>query len=156
MNGLSGLITDDEPGWIAALPSYQASIVLELRAAGLPLEEVAHAWLEAAGAGDTAPFGATTGVQLFFDKFLDELHDLLCSDEKYRAERSELLRSFKTGQATAVASITAAIAPSLSAAPPFLAPAIAVTLCVIGRAGLNAWCLSQSERRTSVPLNTEQ
>lgn len=103
---------------------------------GLSLEEAGHAWLETAGAANTAHFGVASGARIFYYKLRDEIHDLLCSVERYDHERLALLQEFKNGQATAVAAVTTTVAPALSAAPPILAPAIAVTLCVIGRAGL--------------------
>jgi hypothetical protein len=144
---LTGLIVGDEACWISGLPTYQREIVEELRAAGVLFEDVGKAWLEAAGASNTAPFGVAEGARVFYEKLLDELHDLLCASDKYQEEKGAVLQGFKGGQATAIASVTAAIAPALSAAPPFLAPAVAVAICVIGKAGLNAWCAMQSERR---------
>lgn len=155
VDDLAPYLVGDENAWIEALPEYQRNTLLELREAGIGFEDLGRVWLEAAGASNTAPFGAAAGARIFYEKLLDELHDLLCSDDKYQAERENVLAGFKGGQATAVASITAAIAPLLSAAPPFIAPAVAVAICVVGKAGLGAWCKLQTERRAaaSQPLD---
>jgi hypothetical protein len=135
-DSLHGLLIGDEAVWLDALPGYQRAIFEELRTSGVAFDDLGRVWLEAAGATNTAPFGVAAGARIFFDKLLDELHDLLCAPDKYAAERDSVLAGFKGGQATAVAAVTAAVAPPLAAAPPFLAPAVAVALCVIGKAGL--------------------
>lgn len=87
------------------------------------------------------------GYRLLWDRFLDEMHDLLCSSDKYVEERKQLLKEYRVGQATLVAGITATIAPHLGSNPPYLAAVVAVTLTVVGRVGLNSWCTIQTERR---------
>lgn len=79
--------------------------------------------------------------------FLDELHDLLCSGERYQEEQASLLKEYRAGQSTFVASIAVVLAPHLGAGVQIVAAAVAVTLSVIGQVGLKAWCLTQTERR---------
>ncbi len=146
---IASLLVGEERDWLNALPPYQRDVLEQLRSAGVPFEELGRTWIEASGAANTAPFGVTAGARMFYDRFLDELHDLLCSEDKYAAERDGILQGFKGGQATAVAAVTAAIAEPLAAAPPFLAPAVAVTVCLVGKAGLGAWCDLQEERRSA-------
>jgi hypothetical protein len=82
--------------------------------------------------------------------FLDELHDLLCAGERYQEERASLVKEYKAGQSTFVASVAVVLAPHLGAGVQFVAAAVAVALSVIGQVGLRAWCASQSERRNQV------
>lgn len=148
MEALNDLLTGNEAAWLNALPNYQRHILEELQTSGVAFEDLGRAWLEAAGASNTAPFGVAAGARIFYDKLLDELHDLLCAPDKYTSERETVLAGFKGGQATAVAAVTATVAPLLAAAPPFLAPAVAIAVCVMGKAGLAAWCQMQTERRS--------
>ncbi|MFJ6950844.1 hypothetical protein [Micromonospora aurantiaca (nom. illeg.)] len=162
MSGLAEAITGDPAKWVGTLPAYQQEIIEIILASGTPLSEVPAAWL-AAGYGDnTFPFGTGNGAKIYLEKFQDEIHDFLCSSDRYAAERAEAIKNLGVGQAGFVATITAAIAPHLGAAPSFVAPATAVTLCVIAKMGLNSWCAVQTERRaakqrqpSSIPLGDD-
>lgn len=134
--------------WTAGLPVYQRELLDELISVDPGLDGVAATWLSGgAGSADLAPFGVAEGRSLYFEKFLDELHDLLCVADKYQEERSELKRQAGSGQAAIVASLTAVIVPVLGAAAPVVAPAIAVVMVLITRMGLSAWCETQTDRR---------
>lgn len=135
-----------ETDWLASLPEHQRKLVEELLLAQGTPEGAAQAWLDLSTFEQTAPFGARGGGRLYFEKFLDRLHDRLCSDAN-REERQELSRSAGFEPATVVAGLTASIAPLLSAAPSFVAPAVALMLTAIGKTGLQAWCDVQTERR---------
>jgi hypothetical protein len=86
--------------------------------------------------------------RLFFNKFQDELHDLLCSEQKYTEERHKLLEEYRAGQASFAAAVTAILSPCLGAGTQLVAAAVAVMLTVIGRVGLKTWCGLQAERRS--------
>ncbi|MFE2513935.1 hypothetical protein ACFXG9_00865 [Streptomyces mirabilis] len=154
MTALTQLIIDDDEIWLSDLPQYQSSAVTSLLSTGLGYEEAASAWMSGSTASNTAPFGTGLGLKLFFDSFLDELHDFLCIGRNYEQERNQLLSGFKPGQAGMAAYIAAAIAPQLDAAPSFLAPAVALLLCAIGKLSLGAWCRMQSERRNQNPTES--
>jgi hypothetical protein len=79
--------------------------------------------------------------------FLNELHDLLCSGEKYQEEQANLIKEYRAGQSTFVASIAVVLAPYLGAGVQIVAAAVAVSLSVIGQIGLKAWCVAQAQRR---------
>lgn len=149
MNPFVDLISGNPDQWLETLPEYQRSSLQDLLSSGKTAEEVAEVWLLSAAADQTAPFGARDGKRVYFTHFLNELHDLLCSDQSRETQRAAVLDSFKSGQTSAVAAITAAISPHLSSAPAFLAPAVAVVLCGISTVGLGAWCKAQSERRAA-------
>jgi hypothetical protein len=99
---------------------------------------------------NTVAFGTASGTNRYYEHFIDELHELLCGDG-YKGDREALLGEFRAGQATVVATLTSALAPALSAAPAFLAPAVALTLSALGKVGLQAWCKTQQETRDRNP-----
>lgn len=134
--------------WLSTLPSYQRSLLNTLLAT-MGHEEAARVWLEGGATSDNAPFGASTGMKVFFEKFLDELHDLLCTGENYEEEKRNALKELGAGKTTAAAYISQQISPHLGASANILAPAVAVILCLVSTIGLRAWCETQSQRRAS-------
>lgn len=127
--------------WLAALPSYQQDTMSGLLQCSNELD-AAVAWLESAGPDQTAPLGAIrVGASLFLDKLLTEVHAFLCtSSDSYQTERSQLLQRAQAGKASLIALITAAVAPQLGAAAVLLAPPVAITLAIVGRASRAATC----------------
>jgi len=82
------------------------------------------------------------------DRFFVEMHELLCkTSAKYRQDRQRLTREFKVGEASLSAAIAATVAPYLGGSSIVVAPAVAVTLTMIGRAGLSTWCAQRGEVR---------
>lgn len=142
---LSGGLED----WIGGLPLYQQGSVRRLAETAPDLSRAAEAWLTVRASGDTAPYGGRGRSSLFFETFLDELHDLLCGGDRYQQTRERVGEQLKTGHAAVVASISAAVAPSLGAAAPLIAPAVAIVLTIIGQVGLTTWCTTQERRRDS-------
>jgi hypothetical protein len=134
--------------WLDDLPAYQSALVRSLLQSGLSEEEAAAVWLDGA-TKDLATFGSGGTSSLFYRKFIEELHAFLCSEERYGADRGELLKQFKAGQASAIGLMSAALSPHLGAVGALLAPAIALVLILIGKMGLNAWCAMVSEREAS-------
>ncbi len=137
----------DEPtDWLAQLPSYQRDLIDMMLAGGNTEEAATVHWLTA-NTLNLAPFGGEArGRSLFVQKFNEEIHAFVCSDDRYGKERSEVLKQFSMGQTSSVTGISLALAGPLSAAGPFLAPAVALTLVTIGKLGLNAWCAAIRER----------
>jgi hypothetical protein len=83
--------------------------------------------------------------QMFFKEFRRELHRLLCSDGKTAmAQRESILKEAKIGQSSIAVTIASMIAPTLDTNGGVIAGAVAVSLAVIGRVGLSAWCATQS------------
>lgn len=156
MTEIKQLIVDDQDFWLGQLPNYQQSGIRSMLGSGLNMEDAAAAWLSGAVASTTAPFSAGLGPRVFFEKFLDQLHDFLCTGLKYEEERAAVMAGFKPKQAGLAATISAAIAPHLQAAPAFLTPAIALTVCAIAKMGLGAWCQMQTERRASAESEPSQ
>lgn len=132
--------------WLAALPAYQRSVVSEMLKTSEPAS-VAIAWLNASGQTDTAPFGTVRlGASLFYQKLLEQLRELLCgSSSEYESERGQLAIGAKAGQATVVTLISGTVAPVVGVSPVLLAPAVALTLFVIAKAGRETACEMLSE-----------
>jgi hypothetical protein len=99
---------------------------------------------------DEAPGGKQApGPRLTFgDRVFNELHDFLCtSSTTYERQRSEISEKFRIGEAGLVAALTTAVTPYIGASAIIVAPGIALSLTIIGHAGLNAWCAAQRDRR---------
>lgn len=127
--------------WLTALPTYQQTVVREMLLHGEP-EEIAIRWLSASGQTDTAPLGAARlGVTLFYEKLLEELRSLFCGTESaYESERGQLVAGAKAGQAAVVTLVSGTVAPAVGVSPVLLAPAVALTLYVVTRAGRETAC----------------
>ncbi|MET7742782.1 hypothetical protein [Streptomyces sp. NPDC005385] len=154
MTQIANLIVNEQEYWLSDLPDYQTSSIKSMLDSGMDYEAVASAWVNGGVASNTAPFSASLGPRIFFEKFLDQMHDLLCTGLNYQDERAAITAGFKPKQTGLAASISAVIAPHLGASLVFLAPVVAVTLCAIGKMGLGAWCQVQTERRASTPIQT--
>lgn len=156
------VLTGDLDAWVQSLPRYQQQLLDRMLADRDPIE-VALAWLTSAGPTDTAPFGGVrTGVNLFFEKLLEQIHLLMCErSPSYEQERGQLLASAKAGRATLITFVATAVAPHVGAAAALIAPAVAIVLAVVGRAGSEAWCETLSamiaERRalTEAPVTSD-
>jgi hypothetical protein len=143
-----GPLLEDRTDWIEELPGYQLSVITQLLESGLDEEAIAQRWLEGSPA-DIAGFGARQTRQLFFRKFLDEVHAFLCSTDQYDEEREAFATSIKSGQASAVAFLSMTLGSQLGTVGPYLGPPVALVLVLIGKMGLNAWCAMMTERGAS-------
>src|SRR6476646_3273682 len=126
MATLDDAIGGNETDWIGALPKYQQDIVNTLLSQGKTPEEIATAWLSAAGPANTFPFGTHRGTTLFFEKLLDEVEAFICRDDRYAEDKKKLLTGAEATHAYIVGVISAAIGHTVGAAAPYIAPAIAL------------------------------
>ena len=149
MTDLPTFIAGDLDSWISGLPRYQRGLIQQLSGNGLPVAEIPRVWLEAGSHADTAPFAGQRGAKVFYDKFLDELHDLLCSPNAYQQERAEIVGALKGGKPGTVAVTATILANTLPASTSYLQPIVAVALYTVGSMGLSAWCKMQTERRAA-------
>ncbi|MFR0353581.1 hypothetical protein [Streptomyces sediminimaris] len=154
MTDMNDLMVDDVDYWLDCLPRYQLSSVQIMLESGKSFEEVAAAWMSGSVAGTTAPFSSGLGPKIFFEHFMDQMHDLLCTGNRYEEERAGIMAGFKPKQTGLAATISAAIAPHLGAAPAIIAPATALILCAVSKMGLGAWCAMQTQRRSNSPDGT--
>ncbi|SRR6266536_4453403 len=133
-----GELTD----WVNVLPAYQQKLVGDMLSNRKPVD-VAVAWLSSTGPKDTASFGTIRkGIDLFYDNLLSEIHSLLCRPTGYPDERREVIRSAKVGRTAFVTAVCTAVGPHVGMSPVVLAPAVAITLAVVGQAGRGAVCSS--------------
>jgi hypothetical protein len=96
-----------------------------------------------AGPVKPKPYPSTLG-----ERFLCEIHELLCQkSEKYEDDRKRLRKDFRVGEAGLVAGVTATISPYLGGSAIMVAPAVAITFTIIGRAGLATWCAQMTAGR---------
>lgn len=142
---LSG--TFDE--WLKTVPDYQQRILIEMSESGKHIDDLPALWLSSSVTPDSSAYGSGGfGKSIYYDHFLNHIHDLLCSPKKeFADQRNSLLKDAGLGKAALVAGITHTISPMLVAAPALLAPAVAVLLFVIGQLGIRTWCSVQTERR---------
>lgn len=146
MTGSFAEIVEGRDGWLTTLSPYQRTLFDQLEQAQGSLEGAVQAWLDLSAASNLAIVGAGDSRRLYFDAFKDALYEKLCA-EAGREEREELVKSAGLGHAAVVGALTASISPALSAAPAFVAPAVAVMLHLIASTGLTAWCRVQADRR---------
>jgi hypothetical protein len=138
---LSGELSD----WLQALPPYQRGTVTQMLVGSDPIA-VSLAWLSSTGPTNTEPFGAIRNApNLFYDSMLNQLQSLLCGRQEWVKERGELINSAKAGRAAVVTAISGYIAPHLGASPILLAPAVALTLAMLTKAGSDSLCATLSQ-----------
>ncbi len=147
MDAMDKLLVGSADDWIGALPEYQQRIVRTLLGQGKTPEEAAKAWLSASGSAQTAGLGGG-GVSPFFDKLLEEFDAFICRDDRYVEDKKKLTAQLHLGHLYAVGIISAAIAPAVGAAAPFIAPAIALMLITVTHMGKNAWCAMRTEQKS--------
>jgi hypothetical protein len=138
---LSGELAD----WLLALPPYQRGTVTQMLVGSDPIA-VSLAWLNSTGPTNTEPFGAIRNApNLFYDSLLNQLQSLLCGKKEYEKERNELIGNAKAGTAAVVTAISGYVAPHLGASPILLAPAVALTLAMLTKAGSDTICATLSQ-----------
>lgn len=156
MSEVDELIAGAEDEWLAALPPYQRDIVEQLLDNYETPEEAAVAWLAASGPADTYTLGSVAGRTGFYNRVKDETRKFLCNADDYAAERDRLLAELQPSKAVIVAVVSAAISPALGLAAGLVAPAIVLTLIIIVKVGLNAWCDEQESQGTGEAPTPDQ
>ncbi|MGY4925305.1 hypothetical protein [Streptomyces sp. 900105755] len=149
MTEIDELIVNDQSFWLGDMPIFQQSSIRSMLGSGMAHDAAAAAWLSGAVADNTAPFTGGPRGKVFYDAFLDQMHNFLCTEVGYEEERAAVMAGFKPKQAGLAAAIATAIAPHLGAASALIAPAVALSLCAIGKMGLGAWCQVQTARRAA-------
>jgi hypothetical protein len=138
--------------FISTLKKYQADQIAAAVGNGTEheLEAAARAWVSAAGATDTIPFGGAPPTQPFFDALMTELTAFLCgTTDVYDAERKQLEKIIKPSESNASRNktiavyIAGAIAAKLGVVAALLIPPIGLLLLLIGKMGIRAWCTSR-------------
>lgn len=144
---LDQLFQVDSVGWLATLPKYQQTRVRQLLDSTHSYEETAKQWLDAMPE-NTFPFGVEKSRNIFLEKVQDEIEKFLCGDEKYAAERKELLSSSEVLQTTLVSAVSAAIASVIGTAATYVMPIVVLVFMTMGKVTLNAWCQMRKDSKT--------
>jgi hypothetical protein len=158
---LADVFSGDLKDWVGALPSYQSEVIAQMLVAQDPID-VALAWLGSTGPSNTESFGAIRNAPgVFYSSLLEQIKSLLCSEKENIGERKELFKSAKAGRAALVTAASGFIAPHLGISAIVLAPAVALTLAVVSRAGQESICVTLSQliadrRSTDSPTQSDQ
>jgi hypothetical protein len=137
---LESLFQFESTDWLSTLPTYQRNRVSQLLdSTQNSYEEAAKQWLSTIPS-DTFPFGTEQRQNVFLDKVWDEVEKFLCGDEKYDADRRELLSSSGALETALVSSVSAAIAQVIGVAATYIMPVVVLIFMTIGKIALNAWC----------------
>lgn len=134
--------------WLAVLPAYQRRVVEQLLAGGRTPEQAIDLWLSASGAKDTVKFGGGPSASLVRDKFMEQLHQLLCGGEAFADERSEIAKLVGSREAM-VAYLTTGLAAHLGTSEAWIAPIVVLAVIATGKMGLRAWCAAFTESARS-------
>ncbi len=138
---LESVLQGDVHEWLEGLPPYQRSLVEEMVQRSDDLPDVAISWLAASGPRDTAPFGGVRGgATLFYDNLLTEIQQLFCGEDRYKSEREELKSAAAWTKMGIVSFVAFAIGPHIGVSAVVIAPAVAIVLAVLSRAGRNTVC----------------
>jgi hypothetical protein len=143
MEDLQNLIDTTDPEiWFEALPTYQRTSIVQMRAKGSSYDDIASAWV-AAGSSNTAPFSSGSRPEPdpgFLENLRREFRAYLCGDKKYDKDRKQIAVQGKDARMFVVSALSLAIAPHVGSASAVIAPIIVLLLANMGRVSLNAWC----------------
>jgi len=146
MKNIQDIFLVESETWIDTLPDYQKNIINTLLDKSGNYEDVADAWLTAAPS-HTVPFGTEKPKKIFLNKVMDEIELFITDDDKYKNERLSLLKESSVVQSYIVGLISTSLSPVLGVSSPFLAPVIAIILCIITKIGISAWLKTREELR---------
>lgn len=133
-------IPDGDIGdWLSELKPYQRSTLQVFLATATP-QEAAERWLSSTGSPNIAPFGAPHDSKPFWNRFKEEFRKFVCDDEAYVEERKSLTAQGSVGKAVMISIVSATIGATIGYSATLLAPAVALSLCAIGKIGVNAYC----------------
>lgn len=125
--------------WLSVLKPYQRSTLEVFLAAASP-EEAAERWLSTTGSPNIVPFGGPHDTKPFWNRFREEFRKFVCDDNSYVEERKALTAQGPVGKAVMISVVSATIGATIGYSATLLAPAVALSLCAIGKIGVNAYC----------------
>ncbi|MFT4192798.1 MAG: hypothetical protein QM617_14895 [Comamonas sp.] len=125
--------------WLSELKPYQRSTLNVFLASASP-EEAAERWLSSTGSPNIAAFGGPHDSKPFWNRFKDEFRKFVCDDSAYIEERESLTAQGPVSKAVMISVVSAAIGATIGYSATLLAPAVALSLCAIGKMGVNAYC----------------
>lgn len=127
--------------WISILKPYQREIIINL-VDRYGAEEAINQWMMANGPVDTVKFGGMPDNEKskFSDRFKDEINKFICGHPSYSKYREEYLKLNEGTKTALVTSISSFLGAKLGVSVSILAPAIVLTLYLVGKMGINAYC----------------
>ena len=135
--------------WLGELKPYQANTLRELLRTNDP-EQAAKAWLSSNGPQNTIQFGGVGDRNAFWDQFIEEFNAFVCDDRSYSKEKKTLVGETASAKMMLISTISGVLGAKLGFSAALLAPAITLTLAIVGKMGRNAYC----KTRKSIPINT--
>lgn len=133
-------VADGDIGdWLAELKPYQRSTLQVFLATSTP-EEAAERWLSSTGSPNIVPFGGPHDSKPFWNRFKEEFRKFVCDDDAYVEERKSLIAQGPVSTAVMISVVSATIGATIGYSATLLAPAVALSLCAIGKIGVNAYC----------------
>lgn len=143
--------------WLQGLSPEQIASIEHQLAQGKGYEEIARAWLPVSHAASRQPLAAEgITVAMFYDRFMLEVEDFICREDKYADEKQKILSQFQPGDVLIVGAISTVLSPLVGASAPVLAPLVALMLMTLAKMGKNAWCELRQELRREEPAPQPQ
>lgn len=133
---------NDGLDWIGSLKSYQSAPILQMKAEGTSLEDIAVRLLSKTGSENTAPFGAGSAPKNYFEALKAEFKEFMCGGEKYEGLRKQISKAWDKGKLHVMAIIAGGIGSTLGLGSAVILPVIAILLTIVSNIGRNAWCSS--------------
>lgn len=127
--------------WISILKPYQREIVISL-IDKYGVEEAINQWMIASGPVDTVKFGgsADDDKDKFSDRFKIEIDKFICGHPSYASCREEYSKLNEGTKTALVSVISSFLSAQLGVSATILAPVIVLTLYLVGKMGINAYC----------------
>lgn len=123
--------------WLETLKPFQQELI-ETLIKNHSEEEIIEIWINITGPDYTASFGGTEKKD-FLRNFRDEFNKLILEDEKYKDDIKELKSYSNVTKYFIVAFLSRILSKSLGVASDVVSPLIVLSLCIIGKMGLNAY-----------------
>lgn len=127
--------------WVSILKPYQKEIVINL-VDKYGAEEAINQWMMANGPVDNVKFGGASNNEKdkFSDRFKIEINKFICGHPSYSSYREEYSKLNAGTKTAIVSSISSLLGAKLGISASILAPAIVLTLYLVGKIGVNAYC----------------
>lgn len=127
--------------WLDVLKPYQGEIVKQL-VEKYGAEEAIDRWISAKGPMNVVKFGGNgeDGREKFAQRYKNEINKLICGHSDYSKERIEFGKINESTRATIVSSLSSFIGSQLGVSGAILSPIIVLSLYLVGKAGVKAYC----------------
>ena len=138
--------------WLGELKPYQANTLRELLKTSDP-EQVAKTWISSNGPQNTIQFGGVGDRNAFWDQLIEEFNAFICDDRSYAKEKKAIVGETAPAKMILISSISGALGAKLGFSAALLAPAITLSLVVVGKMGRNAYCKTRKPDSINIPVS---